>query len=218
MKSKIEDLENELLTTKRKHNDEMMSHVTTRGDLVEAQRKVATKDKEIAIHVAKINRLETRNEDTDRKLDKALTLSEELKVKNDNLESDSKFTKDTLERKEDLIEADRKEISQLKNALAEALTKQNNESAKRAEAVQRAQDAVSREAKVLQDNAILSEDLATDRQKVYDLSQRNAVHAKEILQLQREKTQAKEKHDKLVEEIRDLKRKLGKPPKIVIRT
>lgn len=218
MKKEKEDLENELLLSKRKHNDEMIRHVTTRGDLVEAQRKVATKDKEIAIHVAKISRLETKNDDLDRKLDKALTVSEELKVKNDNLESDRKFTKDTLKRKEDLVEADRKEISHLKNALAEALTKQNDESAKRAEAVQRAQDAVSREAKVLQDNAILSEDLAADRQKVYDLSQRNADYAREILKLQREKTTTKAEYDKLVEAIRALKRKVGKPPKIIIKT
>jgi len=210
LKAEIGELETQKLQLTQAKNLEMEAHANTKKLLSEAQAAIARKDSELAVVQSKVSRLEKDRNDLIEKLDAATEVSVKTQVKVDTLQSDLAFYKEDVERKTKIVDKQKVEVAELKEELAKTKRTANDESAKRAEAMQRAEDAEEGRAETSRENALLSEDLSTARQTNYDLSLRLASQAKKIMGLERDGREEREAHRKVVEELRELKEKYGK--------
>ena len=112
----------------------------------------------------------------------------------------------------------RDETFMLKEQLASAIEKRDDEATKRAEASQRAINAEQEKARLTNENAIYVEKLAQLLQEVSDSARVRADGAKNQIESQRIIEELRKERDKLVEEIREYKKKLSQQPaKIVVK-
>jgi len=203
---KVVDLENQLLLEKQQ------TRVATEGKLAAMQESLAKDETvkrlqiDIAERQAKISRqteqLEKENLDN-RKLNNE---NARLKVENESLDEDVKLFKERLGRLQDELRELKITTAKLQEDLKRATTKANDESALRAQAVQRAIDAESGAAEIQRENAILVEQISGKSQEIYDTSKARSEGAKREMKIQEDLQAQRTKYGELTEEYRELKR------------
>ena len=103
------------------------------------------------------------------------------------------------------MEVTRHAIEKTKEDLAKALTKANEESTKRAQAVQRALNSESDKARAIEELAISTAEVAARTREISDLSLRLNEYAKKQLTDAQNIDEGRKKHNDLIEEYRKLK-------------
>ena len=210
LNQKVVDLENQLLLEKQQ------TRAATEGKLTAMQESLA-KDElnkrqqlDIAEGQAKVATMTERLEKEDLANRKLSNENAHLTVKAEALDEDVKLFKERLDRLQIELTEQKTVVARLTENLKRATTKANDESALRAQAVQRAIDAENNSAEIQGENALLIEQISGKSQEIYDSAKARSEAAKREMKLQEDLRIAREEHERLIEEIRDLKRQLAK--------
>jgi len=214
LKSQIEDLNIQVLELKKANNEEITDHVKTKQALAGAEDKTARLTKELAVMQKKIERLEKERVSLTEDLNQTNNTKVRLEVESDSLKQDLEFYKNELGRTKDKQEQTNKALIETKDDLQRAQTKANDESAEKAAAVQRALNAEEEKSYLAKDNAILSEKIADLTRQLSDGAEARRDLAKRMMKDNQTIKELREDKEKLVTELRDVKRKLSKLDKV----
>jgi len=203
---KVVDLENQVLLEKQQ------TRAATEGKLAAMNESLA-KDElnkrqqlDIAESQAKVATMTERLEKEDLANRKLSNENAHFKVKSEALEEDMKLFKERLDRLQIELTEQKTLVTRLTENLKRATTKANDESALRAQAVQRAIDAENNSAEIQGENALYIEQLSGKSQEIYDSTKARSEGAKREMKLQEDLRAQRERYDKLTEEYRELKR------------
>jgi len=218
MKSEIEDLKAKQLELLKDKNREIDAHVETRKNLVEASDKLLRKEKEYAVLDKKNTRISTENHGLKEQVDRLKDANSTLEVENGGLLKERDLYKNEAKRFEESYDKLKVSFRELKDELTRTLTQLHDAKADKATAVQRSLNAEEERSRAVVEVAELTEKLTEVHRELSESIDKRAISAKQVLQAHKGLTDLQAKYQTLVEEIRDLKRKLGKPPRVVIRT
>jgi len=205
-KSEINDLNEKILRETKEKNEEIDRHIETQGKLAEVTVQLVRKENERAVVKTKNTRLEKENIELGETLNKSKADNDRYQVQVGGLEKDVLFYKGETSRLEKIDENLRKVVEEQKDELTRTMTKMNDESAKRAEAVQRALDAENGRARAVKETALLTEQIAELTREISDVTQLRAVKAKQALKDQQVIMELREENETKTNTIRDLKK------------
>lgn len=207
---KMVDLENQVLLAKQNTRTANEGKLTVMKESLAKDEDIKRLQNELAEIQSKVSRVSEQLEKERLENRKLGNDNDRLTVENKSLDEDLKNVKERLSRLQDEFREQKTIVARLEEDLKRATTKANDESALRAQAVQRAIDAENSAAEIQRQNALLVEQISGKSQEIYDTSKARSEGAKREMKLQEELRTQREEHDKLVEEIRDLKRQLTK--------
>ncbi len=205
LKSEIADLKTQLLEAKQSINTEREGRIRALQGIVEKENKVADLTRHNSLKTTELKRT---NEDRVHLRDKLDKLSEDnarLTVQLDSANKDTSLYKDENKRLETATDKLRQIVPALKEDLTKALTKVNEESTKRAQAIQQALNAEADKSRSIEELATSTAEVASRTREVSDLALRLNEYAKKQLTDARTIDEWRKKHSKLVEEYRELK-------------
>ena len=144
-------------------------------------------------------------------------------MENGLLTEDVKLFKERMTRFQETITELKKQVARFTNELKRAITKANEESALRAQAVQKAIDAENGAAETQLENALLVEKMSGKHQELYENSKALSESAKEKLKLREQLIESDKKYKKLTDDYREIKRlyndlKEKKPIRVKVKT
>ena len=209
-KSEINDLNEKILQVTEEKNREIDGHVETQGKLAEAHAKLSRKENELAVVNTKNTRLSKENIELTEKLDKVKADNDRYQVQNGGLEKDVVFYKGESTRLAKIDEHLRKVIDEQKDELTRTMTKMNDESTRRAEAVQRALNAENGRARAVKETALLTEQVSELTSEINDVMQLRAAKAKQALKDQQVIRELREETETQKNIIRSLKKDIEK--------
>lgn len=210
LNQKVVDLENQVLVEKQQTRLATEGKIAVMHESLTKDEDLKRQQLDIAEGQAKVATLTERLEKEDLANRKLSNENAHFKVKSEALDEDLKLFKERLDRLQIELTEQRNQVARLTENLKRATTKANDESALRAQAVQRAIDAENNSAEIQGENALLIEQISGKSQEIYDSSKARSEAAKREMKLQEDLRIAREEHDQLIEEIRDLKRQLAK--------
>ena len=201
----ITDLENQVLLEKQNTRLEGQGKITAMQESLAKDEDIKRLQKDKAELQSKTSRLSTQLEAECLEAKKLGNSNDKLKVEVDSLKEDVSLNKGIITRLNDENRELRKQVAKLQEDLKRATTKANDESATRAEAIQRAIDTENSAAEIQRENALLVERLSTKSQEIYEGTVKRSDSAKREMSLQKEVVTWRKKNSELVEEYRELK-------------
>jgi len=216
LKGKISDLEEKNLRTEQAKIREITEHAKTNQKNTELADKNERVARELAVERNKNVRLKGRLRELETKLDDATSGLAELDVNLGKAKGDVAFYKETVKGLEEKFEVQKKTIAEAKEETARALTKMNDESTKRATAVQEAINAEQEKGRLSREVAELTERVSELTREVSDVAQIRAEQARRNLGDQTLIKELREKNEEKTTTIRGLKRRLSKMPKRIL--
>jgi len=206
LERKIADLEDQVLLDKQNTRLANDGKLSVMQESIAKDETIKRLQNDVAENQSKVSRLTE-------KLEKELLDNRKLgsdnyrvKVEAEALKEDVKLFKERTGRLHDELRELKTTTARLQENLKRATTKANDESALRAQAVQRAIDAENGAAEVQRENAILVEKISGKSQEIYDTSRARSEGAKREMKLQEELRTQRTKYNELTEEFRNLKR------------
>ena len=216
MKDKVNELEEKVLRAEQAKSQEIEDHVKTKMNLTEATDKITRVAQDLAVEQNKNVRLREAARELTEKLDKALNRIPELEVHLSSAEGDVIFYKEANKSLEEKFEVQKKILVETKDEVTRVLTKMNDESTKRATAVQEAINAEQEKGRLSREVAELTERIAELTREVSNTAQIRAETARQNLSDQMLIKELREKDDEKTKTIRELKRRLSKIPKEIV--
>jgi uncharacterized coiled-coil DUF342 family protein len=193
---------------------------TERHAKIKALQEAVAKDEQLAKQqstIAEITgfnvKLKEEREDQRKQIDTLKEQSARYQIGMENTDRDIKLYKDQFDRYERTVQKLSSEVTSAKEELTKALTKSNDESTKRAEAVQRAINADSERSRIQTEGALLMQQLSEKTSEISEYARHLSESASRELKLQREVQEIREERGRLVDEIRDMKQKLSRQPR-----
>lgn len=187
---------------------------------IRAMQEGVSKDQTLIKQQREIAELTSISAKTKEELENQRKISDALKEQNvrfkigmDNADRDIKLYKDQNDRYERSVQKLNDEVVQVKEELTKSMIRANDETAKRAESVQRTINADNERSRIQTECALLMQQLSEKTAEISDYAKRLSDGASRELKLQREVQETRENKTKLVDEIRDMKQKLSKTPK-----
>jgi len=205
-KSEINDLNEKILRLTEEKNDELDRHVKTQGQLATATAQLTRKEDELAVEKTKNTRLSMENIEVTEKLNKVKADNDRHRVQAVGLEKDNLFYKGEATRLDKINEQLRTVHEEQKDELTRTMTKMNDESNRRAEAVQRALNAENGRARAVKETALLTEQVSELTTEISDVMQLRALKAKQALKDQQTISELREKNEVQKKIIRELKK------------
>ncbi|HUW44760.1 MAG TPA: hypothetical protein VMW50_03100 [Dehalococcoidia bacterium] len=205
LKSEIADLKNTVLQERQATNEERQKNIKTLQEMVEKDNKIASLTKDKSQNTSEIKRLKEERLRLREEGDRQKEDNTRLEVQVGSTEKDLSFYKDENKRINESIEATRHTIAETKEALTKALTKTNDESTKRAQAVQQAINAETDKARAIEELAISTAEVAARTRELSDFAMRLNEYAKKQITDGKTIDELRKKHGDLVEEYRKLK-------------
>ena len=205
-KSEINDLNEKILQITEEKNDVLDKHAKTQGKLAEANAQLTRKEDVLAVEITKNTRLEMENIELTEKLNKFKADNDRHQVQTVGLEKDNLFYKDEATRTAKINEQLRKVHDEQKDELTRVMTKMNDESNRRAEAVQRALNAENGRARAVKETALLTEQVSELTTEISDVMQLRALKARQALKDQQMISELREKSEVQKNIIRELKK------------
>jgi hypothetical protein len=218
MKSEIEELKAKQLELLKDKNREIDAHVETRKNLVESTDKLLRKEKEYAVLDKKNTRISLENHGLKEQVDRLKDANSTLEVENGGLLKERDLYKNEAKRFEESYDKLKTSFKESKDELTRTLTQLHDAKADKATAVQRSLNAEEERSRAVVEVAELIEKLTDVHRQLSESIDKRATSSKQVLKALRENADLQAKVKTLVDEIRALKRKVGKPPKIIIRT
>ena len=209
-KSEINDLNEKILEITEEKNDEIDRHAKTQGKLAEMSAQLVRKEDTLAVEKTKNTRLSMENIELTEKLNKAKSDNDRYQVKNGGLEKDNLFYKGEATRVAKINEHLRTVHEEQKDELTRVMTKMNDESTQRAEAVQRALNAENGRARAVKETALLTEQVSELTSEINDVMQLRAAKAKQALKDQQVIRGLREETETQKNTIRGLKKSIEK--------
>jgi len=203
---KMVDLENQVLLAKQNTRTANEGKLTVMKESLAKDEDIKRLQNELAEIQSKTSRLSEQLEKERLDNRKLGNDNDRFKVENQSLDEDLKQVKERLARLQDELREQKTSLVKLQEDLRRATTKANDESALRAQAVQRAIDSENSAAEIQRQNALLVEQISGKSQEIYDTSKARSEGAKREMHLQEELRAQREKYDQLTEEYRELKR------------
>ena len=216
MKDKINELEEKVLRAEQAKNREIDDHVKTKMDLTEATDKITRVTQELAVEQNKNVRIRENARELSGKLEIALNRIPELEVRLVSAEGDLIFYKEAIKSAEEKFAVQKKDLAEAKDELTRTLTKMNEESTKRATAVQEATNAEREKGRLSREVAELTERVSELTREVSDTALIRAESARSNLSSQKLVKELREKIEEMTNTIRSLKRRISKTPKEII--
>jgi len=216
MKDKINELEEKVLRAEQAKSREIEDHVKTKMDLTEATDKITRVTQELAVEQNKNIRIRENVRDLSGKLENALNRIPELEVRLEKSEGDLIFYKEAIKSAEEKFAVQKKDLAECKEELTRTLTKMNEESTKRATAVQEATNAEREKGRLSREVAELTERVSELTREVSDTALIRAESARSNLSNQKLIKELREKIEEMTNTIRSLKRRISKTPKEII--
>jgi len=216
MKDKINELEEKVLRAEQAKSREIEDHVKTKMDLTEASDKITRVTQELAVEQNKNVRIRENVRDLSGKLEIALNRIPELEVRLVSAEGDLIFYKEAVKSAEEKFAVQKKDLAEAKDDLTRTLTKMNEESTKRATAVQEAINAEREKGRLSREVAELTERISELTREVSDTALIRAESARSNLSSQKLIKELREKDEEKTKAIRELKRRVSKMPKEIV--
>ena len=193
---------------------------TEREGKIRSMQEGVSKDQTLIKQQREIAELTSISAKTKEELENQRKISDALKEQNarfkigmENTDRDIKLYKDQNDRYERSVQKLNDEVVQVKEELTKSMIRANDETAKRAEAVQRAINADNERSRIQTESALLMQQLSEKTAEISEYAKRLSDSAGRELRLQREVQELKEKETKLVDEMREMKQKLSRTPK-----
>ncbi len=216
MKDQINELEEKVLRANQARTQEISDHVKTKKDLTEAADKNSRITQDLAVEQSKNVRLRENVRDFTGKLETAMNLIPELEVRLKSATADVDFYKDANKNHEEKFAVQTKSLAEAKDEITRALTKMNEESTKRATAVQESINAEREKGRLVKEVAELTERIAELTREVSNSAQVRSETAKQNLNDQVLIKELREKDEEKTKTIRELKRRISKMPKEIV--
>ena len=219
MSAENNDLKQKLVEEQKAKNHEISAHLITKKQLVEATDRNVRLQKELTINTAKSLRIdreyEIMKEDLNRVKDQLTTIEVQL----ESSEKDTLLHKTENRRLDKQIEVYRKVDAVKEQEILELKTDNNELSVKAANETQLRINAENDKTRIMRENSRALQEISALTRRNADQAEHNNDSAKREISLSNERNKLKERNDKLVGEIRELKRKIEKQPKkYIIRT
>jgi len=206
LERKIADLEDQVLREKGQTRQANDGKLSVMQESIAKDESIKRLQNDVAENQSKVSRLTEKLEKELLDNRKLGSDNYRLKVESEALKEDVKLFKERTGRLHDELRELKTTTARLQEDLKRATTKANDESALRAQAVQRAIDAENGAAEIQRENAILVEKISGKSQEIYDTSKARSEGAKREMKLQEEIRAKNTKYDKLTEDYRELKR------------
>jgi hypothetical protein len=213
--ARLADKDEKILAEQKKVSDEMERRLLKEREISDISLKLNEKTRELTDVATK---LDLRTQERDELRAKVDELNEEigkLRVGIDITDKDVKEIQDENDSYKRIIEKLKETSLTQEQKLLEQTRRSNDESEKRASAVQKAENAVNDKIRIQQEAAQLREEFTQKLQEYTELSQRLSDSSKRELKLQGEVTEMRKKMDEYINSIRELKQELSKRPKTV---
>ena len=205
LKSEIADLKNDILQERQATNEERRKNIKTLQEMVEKDTKIAGLTKDKSQNTSEIKRLKEERLRLREEGDRLKEDNTRLEVRVGSLEKDLVFYKDENKRITESIESIRRSLETTKEELTKALTKANDESTKRAQAVQRSLNAEADKARAIEELATTTAEVAARTRELSDFAMRLNEYAKKQIADGKTIDELRKKHGDLTEEYRKLK-------------
>jgi len=219
MKRKIADLEEKLLFEQQNANrirEEKSRVMQENIDLTDQLTRIGRERGDLDSSNAQLKK---DRDDLREEIDKLREGIAKTQIDITRLERDVKFYKDQYDAYERTVKRQEVKLQEMQVELSDVYAKLNDAMEKQARATQRSQNSESDKARAITENAINLQKLAEKTREVSDLSGRLNDYAKQQVTDGGVIAELRKERDKLVEEIRELKQKLGKAPRrIVVKT
>ena len=207
LERKIADLEDQVLLDKQNIRLANDGKLSVMQESIAKDENIKRLQDDVAESQSKVSRLTEKLEKELLENRKLGSDNYRIKVEADALTEDVKLFKERLERSQDENRELKTTTARLQEGLKRATTKANDESALRAQAVQRAIDSENGAAEIQRENAILVEKISGKSQEIYDTHRARSEGAKREMKLQEEARIQRTKYDELTEEYREIKRR-----------
>lgn len=216
LKDKIRELEETNLRVEQAKNREIEDHVKTKIRLTEAVDQIERVSQDLAVERNRNVRLKESTRELTEKLEIASNKIPELEVRLEKSEGDIIFYKEANKSLEDKFAVQKKDLADAKEELTRTLTNMNDESTKRATAVQESINAEQEKGRLSKEVAELTERISALTREVSDTAQIRAESAKRNLSDQKLIKELREKDEEKTKTIRELKRRITRTPKEII--
>lgn len=216
MKDKVNELEEKILRSEQARVREIENHSKTKVKLTEVTDKVERVSYDLAVEQNKNVRFKENDRELSKRLDESTSSIAELEVRLRTAVGDVAFYKERVKTQEEKFALQKKALAEVKEDLIRTLTKMNEESTKRATAVQEAMNAEQEKGRLSMEVAELTERVSSLTREVSNTAQIRAEGAKRNLSDQLIIKELREKDEEKTKTIRELKRRISKMPKEIV--
>jgi hypothetical protein len=216
MKRKIADLEEKLLFEQQTANrirEEKSRVMQENIDLTDQLTRLGRERGDLDSSNAQLKK---DRDDLRAEIDKLREGIAKTQIDITRLERDVKFYKDQYDAYERTVKRQEVKLQEMQTELSDVYVKLNDAMEKQARATQRSQNSESDKARAITQNAMNLQKLAEKTRELSDQAGRLNDYAKQQVADGNTIAELRKDRDKLVEEIRELKQKLGKAPRRII--
>ena len=155
LQAQVNELKEQVMKLAQEKFRETEATVKAIGDLNEAQNKLLSKEKAVMLLTTKEARASAKLIQVEKNLEETKDERDLLFVESESAKRDLAFYKDDVERKEAIIEKQKRVVVELKHDMANTLVKLNDESTKRAEYGQRVINAEQEKTRLVKDLSLI---------------------------------------------------------------
>ena len=219
LNAEINDVKQKLVEEQNAKNHEISAHLITKKQLVESNDRNVRLQKELTINTAKSIRIEREYESVKEDLNRVKDQLTTIEVQLESSEKDALLHKTENRRLDKQIEVYKKVDAGKELEILELKTDNNELSVKTANETQLRINAENDKTRIMHEHSRALQEISDLTRRNADLAENNSESAKREINWSKERQKMKEEKDRYISEIRELKRKIDKPPKkYIIRT